>query len=300
MINIKDKPCAFQFDPIIQSQTPGGMPFLTAVEICLDHGYGLAKFHLKKLLENNKELLLLPIAHVIIAASLGEPRLPLCLAKPLLVDSLCTVGDKFIESAEDVDKTIKYFGVTPWSNNYAITYKTMACTTVQELDTKKLIAEAEQEQIMRINKKYNLEEIYTRFHQLRWGLEDKKMDGFLAEIKKSIYIDFPNEKDRARYVEKLNETVLKLQDDPLLKKIKSIIAESPRNPHQLFSAEHSQRTLEIEKAVGELDVSDRVLRQGQSLPSSKVYLKVRNLLPPSFLLAEDEAQADVNVTKKEL
>jgi hypothetical protein len=57
----------FSFNNIILSRTPGGVPFISAVEICLDHLYEVAKKNYQQFLQTNPSLSSLPVSHVIVS-----------------------------------------------------------------------------------------------------------------------------------------------------------------------------------------------------------------------------------------
>ncbi len=57
----------FSFNNIISCKTPGGTPFVTAVDICLDHAYGVAKKNYKAFAKNNPDILKQPISHVVVS-----------------------------------------------------------------------------------------------------------------------------------------------------------------------------------------------------------------------------------------
>ena len=57
----------FSFNNIILSRTPGGVSFISAVEICLDHVFEVAKINYQRFLETNPSLSSLPVSHVIVS-----------------------------------------------------------------------------------------------------------------------------------------------------------------------------------------------------------------------------------------
>ena len=57
----------FTFNNVVRCKTPGGAPFITVVDICLDHRYGVGKTNLAKLLTENPGLGSLPISHVVVS-----------------------------------------------------------------------------------------------------------------------------------------------------------------------------------------------------------------------------------------
>lgn len=57
----------FSFNNIVPCKTPGDTQFLTAVDICIDHAYGVAKKNYRDLAEKNPEILKQPISHVVIS-----------------------------------------------------------------------------------------------------------------------------------------------------------------------------------------------------------------------------------------
>lgn len=66
-ITIDGKVKDFGFNNIISCKTPGGTQFLTAVDICLDHDYGVAKKNYQELIKKDPEILKQPISHVVVS-----------------------------------------------------------------------------------------------------------------------------------------------------------------------------------------------------------------------------------------
>ncbi|MDI1351292.1 MAG: hypothetical protein PSV35_00750 [bacterium] len=61
---------SFTFNNVIPCKTPGGEPFLTAIDICLDHNHGVAKANIDVLVKNKPDMLDLPISHMVISNSI--------------------------------------------------------------------------------------------------------------------------------------------------------------------------------------------------------------------------------------
>lgn len=57
----------FTFNNIIPCKTPGGTPFLTAVDVCLDHAEGVARSNIETLAEINPAIREQPISHLIVS-----------------------------------------------------------------------------------------------------------------------------------------------------------------------------------------------------------------------------------------
>lgn len=66
-ITVDGKDIPFQFYNLFECTTPGGLPFLTAVDICLDHYYGVAYHHYGKLIQTHPQISEQFISHVLIA-----------------------------------------------------------------------------------------------------------------------------------------------------------------------------------------------------------------------------------------
>lgn len=66
-IIIDGKSIHFTFNNIVPCKTTGGSPFLTVVDICLDHHYGLGKKNYNALLEKKPQLSTQPVSHVIVS-----------------------------------------------------------------------------------------------------------------------------------------------------------------------------------------------------------------------------------------
>ncbi|MBI2785166.1 MAG: hypothetical protein HYX60_02190 [Legionella longbeachae] len=73
----------FTFNNIIPCKTPGGTPFLTAVDICLDHKKGVAKTNIKALANKKPAMLRQPISHVVVSNSIKLQK-ELCLESAVM------------------------------------------------------------------------------------------------------------------------------------------------------------------------------------------------------------------------
>ncbi len=64
----------FTFNNIVQCKTPGDTPFLTAIDVCLDHAYGDAKQNYDALAKKDPRLLEQPVSHVVVSNTIAiEP-----------------------------------------------------------------------------------------------------------------------------------------------------------------------------------------------------------------------------------
>ncbi len=61
----------FSFNNIVPCKTPGGTPFLTAVDVCLDHRWGIANDNYEELTQKYPYLLGLPTSHVVVSNSIS-------------------------------------------------------------------------------------------------------------------------------------------------------------------------------------------------------------------------------------
>jgi len=72
MPRIKIKGCfkEFTFNNIVKCKTPGGTKYLTAVDICSDHRWGIAKYNYDKLKKSNYDIARQPVSHVVVSNSI--------------------------------------------------------------------------------------------------------------------------------------------------------------------------------------------------------------------------------------
>lgn len=57
----------FSFNNIVMCKTPGGTPFVTAIDICLDHAFGVAKNNYNDLAKKNPDILSQPVSQVVVS-----------------------------------------------------------------------------------------------------------------------------------------------------------------------------------------------------------------------------------------
>jgi hypothetical protein len=55
------------FNNVVPCKTPGGTPFITAVDICLDHMYGVAMWNVASLATSYPDMLKQPMSHVVVS-----------------------------------------------------------------------------------------------------------------------------------------------------------------------------------------------------------------------------------------
>lgn len=80
----------YTFDNIVHCKTPGGTPFLTAIDICLDHAYGVAKNNYKHLVKKTPAIIKQPISHVVVSNWIEINRAQ-CLGSSIMhVDPVCS------------------------------------------------------------------------------------------------------------------------------------------------------------------------------------------------------------------
>lgn len=58
---------ALSFNNIVPCKTPGGTQFLTAVDVCLDHAYGVAKKNYEALVKSQPSTAFQPVSHVVVS-----------------------------------------------------------------------------------------------------------------------------------------------------------------------------------------------------------------------------------------
>jgi hypothetical protein len=88
-IEIGGEKHSFTFNNIIACRTPGGSPFLTAIDICLDHEHGVALANMQTAVRENPELASRPLSYVVVANSVTlQPQY--CLGTAIHVDPTVT------------------------------------------------------------------------------------------------------------------------------------------------------------------------------------------------------------------
>lgn len=70
-IMINGRATEFTFNNIVPCKTPGGTSFVTAIDICLDHAYGIAKNNFNALASKDPGILQQPVSHVVVSNSIN-------------------------------------------------------------------------------------------------------------------------------------------------------------------------------------------------------------------------------------
>ncbi len=107
-IRVNGTVTAFSFNNIISCKTPGGTPFVTAVDICLDHTYGVAKENYYTFTKNNTERLKLPISHVVVSNSITVDKAQ-CLGANIMHVDPCDSPKKCKKNIPQQKGTLRKF-----------------------------------------------------------------------------------------------------------------------------------------------------------------------------------------------
>ncbi|MDR3442522.1 MAG: hypothetical protein P4L65_05845 [Legionella sp.] len=90
---------SFTFNNVVQCKTAGGEPFLTAVDICLDHSNGVAKANIESLVKEKPDVIDQPISHMVIANSVGLHSQH-CFGPIMHVDPKYSLGQCKLDAAQ--------------------------------------------------------------------------------------------------------------------------------------------------------------------------------------------------------
>jgi|GEM_PF-5215627 len=87
-IIVNGNPKEFTFNNIVPCKTPGGTPFTTAIDICLDHTYGVAKSNFNNLSDKDPSILMQPVSHVVVSNCVHLDKKQIIGSNPMHVDPL--------------------------------------------------------------------------------------------------------------------------------------------------------------------------------------------------------------------
>ncbi|KTD31682.1 hypothetical protein Lmor_2558 [Legionella moravica] len=103
----------FSFNNIVRCKTPGGSPFLTAVDVCLDHVRGVARSNYFDLVKKNPELTKQPVSHVVVSNCVRINAKQSIGPNMMHVDPRCSP----VECKKNVSQQAGSFRLLPFGND---------------------------------------------------------------------------------------------------------------------------------------------------------------------------------------
>jgi len=272
-ITINNTPQPFTFNNIVDCMTPAGHPFLTAVDICLDHGYGVAKKNLEQRITDDPSASMLPVSHLVIANSV-ELVEKYCLGSVMHVDPLnspkqCKLG--IAQERSSLRRTQGAFG-----NGEVVMHQLNAVTfkpyPVEKKDVKPL---------------------FDALEKLKFGPQDKVMTQFILQ-KQTAVCNAKTYSERLDILKDLTRTVRALEANAPSQEIRKIIS-NLRETSTNFSIGKMKKAESIENEMSKLSLVDRC--------SSTLVANSKNIL--SALAAHRSSggktyftqEGDIDVTK---
>lgn len=127
-INVNGMVKEFTFYNLIRCQSPNGTPFLTAVDICLDHDYGVAKTNVEALCSSYPDMLNQYISQVVVSNSMKIMNYHSFDTHPMLADPYSSHCKKNVEQEVDEIQMLAF------GNDAYVTYRLhrQALCTIKE------------------------------------------------------------------------------------------------------------------------------------------------------------------------
>jgi len=239
-LNVAGTPHKFTFNNIIQSKTPGGTPFLTAVDICVDHTQGVAKKNIGAYLRNHPEVGSYPTSHVVISNSVhvipGQS-----IGRVMHVDPRTHQSCK-----KDVNQTVSTLEKQPFSSDTVKMF---------ELDTQNCPSLMVLADPIFIKIQSMVENEFLALKELEFGAQDESMNHFLQEKRSAINAAGSIGEIQGIFNE-LQKTRVALQSDPATREVRRII-EDFRSKASLFTIGMNKKADRIEAAMGKVSIEDR-------------------------------------------
>lgn len=239
-VNIAGIPHHFTFNNVIQSKTPGGTPFLTAVDICVDHLQGVAKKNIGAYLRNHPAADSYPTSHVVISNSIQVMPLQ-SIGRVMHVDPRTHQSCK-----KDVNQTVSTLGKQPFSND------TIKMFELDAQNCPSLLVLADP---IFIKIQDMVENEFLALKELEFGAQDESMTHFLQE-KRSAINEAGSIAEIQGIFKELQKTRLALQADPATHEVRRII-EDFRSKASLLTIGMNKKADRIEKAMGKVSIEDR-------------------------------------------
>ncbi|WP_218814540.1 hypothetical protein [Rickettsiella endosymbiont of Dermanyssus gallinae] len=244
-IDIDGKPSFFTFNNVIACKTPGTEPFLTAVDICLDHARGVAKINMERLLRENPSAASQPISHMLVS-NIIESMPMNCFGAVVHVDPFHSPQG----SKKDATQIIREETNTPHFFGSAtvrvIDLSFTPCPTVQEA------------QAMQRMQEY-FKRVIGFLENLKFGPKDEVMNKFIQGYKNEFDSALTRE-EKCDVVSRLNACALALEctlkQDNAVRQVREIIADFRKRAGPFSMGRHAKAD-KIEAAMSKVSVQDR-------------------------------------------
>lgn len=217
----------FTFNNLIACKTPSGESFLTAIDICLDHYYGVALTNVKNSLNEEPKLLKQVITQMVISNTLSLRPIN-CFHSVVHVDPELSLYCYKKYSTQILKKIVN----EPWLNHIDLfVVDRLVCQTVEE--------------------KIELDTLAT----LSLGVDDQRMKDFIIE-KKHAFIASNTREESQAILSDIKKISQELKQNKAVKEIKTIIADF-RKAAGFFTIGMNQKANRIESALKDVSIEDR-------------------------------------------
>lgn len=226
-IDIQGTSHLFTFNNLITCKTPGGESFLTAVDICLDHYYGVALTNVKNSLNEEPKLLKQVISQMVISNTISLNPIN-CFHSVVHVDPELSLYRYKKYSTQILKKIVN----VPWLNHIDLfVVDRVVCQTVEE----KIALDA--------------------LAALSLGVDDQRMNEFLIEKKHAFTASNTREEGQA-ILSDIKKISRELKQNEAVKEIKTIIADF-RKAAGFFTIGMNRKADRIESVLKKVSIEDR-------------------------------------------
>lgn len=223
-IKISDTEYDFSFNNIVHCKTAGNIPFITAVDVCLDHHQSVGQNNFDKLNNYEKNQ---ACSHVVVSNCINIEESK-CVGQVTHVDPL--FGRTTLKKAKvDVKNQT--------SKNSFLKATELFYIPSKGYTPKPLIG------------------FFDVLPTLKFGSKDKFMDQYIAQ-KEEEYSNAKTDEEHQLVLDELKATYTSLQFDPVLEEIRSI-TENFRKNASLFTIGMKNKADRIENALNRIPVSER-------------------------------------------
>ncbi|MFT4059545.1 MAG: hypothetical protein QM652_08365 [Legionella sp.] len=272
----------FTFNNVLPCKTPEGEPFLTAIDICLDHSYGVARLHVEELVKSSPAIISQSISHMVLSNCV-DLKVKNCLGTVMQVDPI----NSPLQCKNNVTQVVKGTGPQCFFGNKEVNIYELSqtpCETLQEVSCIK--------QLRQDMQKFNF--LKHSLQQLKFGPQDKLMDQFIEEQEKTFNIARKS-KQRQQLLKQLQQTVNRLEADAATKEIKTVIADLRKNAG-LFTVGMNGKADRIENAMHKVSIEDRChfLQSASFKEVMKTLASHRHLGKKEEVYLTENSNIDVN------
>lgn len=248
----------FTFDPLIRCTTPRGNPFLTIIEVCLDHYEGVARSHID-MMQSTGDLMTQSVSHLVISNSVNlvaensygtvmhvDPEHSFTTCKANTQQKQSPGNPEYFFGNDEV----KIFDLNPTE---CITLAN-ACKKLEDLKTAKMELEAANMVLAIEINSIAVARCFDTLESLKFGTKDHKMIEYITEQKEAF--TYSTLEEREKLLSDLRTIIKDLSASKEIDYVRGIIADFRKNAG-VFTIRMNKKANKIEHEMAQIPIQER-------------------------------------------